>query len=254
MSTTDFKNLKYLSERGGSPGERPKGGMEPPQKIPLRVGATVPGRPPVPANPSAEGNCGIPTAQKNSPPGRGGAERRGGSPCERPQRRTKLEPQIDGIGDMKNTNSIAAEFGGISFGDKRLDSRFAGTAEQLGKHVKGSVLSATGGRNNAWGLCRLLPDSGKDKKPPGKPYPLSEAVHYNAEPGSYKRATGDGRPYGKFPSGEGWRGAPGWLPRHMSLASAGRMQTGDRGFLYLLFTLSMVYCIRCRIFFQHEGR
>ena len=57
---------------------------------------------------------------------------------------------------MENTNNIAAEFGGISFGDKRLDQRFEKTAEQLGKHAKGSVLSATGGRNNARGFYRLL--------------------------------------------------------------------------------------------------
>jgi hypothetical protein len=66
---------------------------------------------------------------------------------------------------MENTNSIAAEFGGISFGDKRLDSRFAGTVEQLGKHAKGSVLGATGGRSNARGFYRLL---GNDRFSPEK--------------------------------------------------------------------------------------
>ncbi|MDR1350761.1 MAG: transposase [Zoogloeaceae bacterium] len=57
---------------------------------------------------------------------------------------------------MENTNNIAAEFGGIRFGDKRLDGRFAQTVEELGKHAKGNVLSATGGRNNARGFYRLL--------------------------------------------------------------------------------------------------
>jgi hypothetical protein len=49
----------------------------------------------------------------------------------------------------ENANNIVVEFGGISFGDKRLDNRFAETAERLGKHAQGSVWSATGGRNQA---------------------------------------------------------------------------------------------------------
>jgi hypothetical protein len=58
--------------------------------------------------------------------------------------------------NMDNNNTIAAEFGEISFGDKRLDKRFAKTAEQLVKHAGGSVLSAMGGRNEARGFYRLL--------------------------------------------------------------------------------------------------
>lgn len=57
---------------------------------------------------------------------------------------------------MDKINSIVAEFGGISFGDKRLDNRFLETAEQLGKHANGSVLSAMKGRNDARGFYRLL--------------------------------------------------------------------------------------------------
>jgi hypothetical protein len=57
---------------------------------------------------------------------------------------------------MDNTNTTAAEFGEVSFGDKRLDNRFTKTAEQLGKPAGGSVLSAMGGRNDARGFCRLL--------------------------------------------------------------------------------------------------
>jgi hypothetical protein len=34
----------------------------------------------------------------------------------------------------------------------------------------------------------------KTKTPPEKPYPLSEAVRYIAELGSYKRASSDGPP------------------------------------------------------------
>lgn len=56
----------------------------------------------------------------------------------------------------ENTNTIAAEFGGISFGDKRLDDRFVETAARFGKHGKGSVLSAMEGRNGARGFYRLL--------------------------------------------------------------------------------------------------
>ena len=58
--------------------------------------------------------------------------------------------------DMGNASNIVAESGGIRFRDKRLDNRFAETAEQLGKHGKGGVLGATGGRNNARGFYRLL--------------------------------------------------------------------------------------------------
>jgi hypothetical protein len=60
------------------------------------------------------------------------------------------------MGDMGDPTNIAEEFGEIRFGDKRLDRRFAETAERLGKHGQGSVLSATGERNSARGFYRLL--------------------------------------------------------------------------------------------------
>jgi hypothetical protein len=57
-------------------------------------------------------------------------------------------------------DDIAAEFGRVVFGDKRLDTRFAETAYQLGKHAEGSILSATGKRSRAQAFYQLL---GNDK-------------------------------------------------------------------------------------------
>jgi hypothetical protein len=40
---------------------------------------------------------------------------------------------------MEAINNIAAEFGGIGLGDKRLDRRFAETAERLGENTPRAV-------------------------------------------------------------------------------------------------------------------